>query len=95
MTTRSSGREHPAAGDPEANDGMEVVDVFAKNRFDEVWTYIQPFKGYDLAHIRVFTLGDDDEMYPTKQGISLRLGDLPRLAEAVAALVSAVEARQS
>ena len=66
-----------------------------KNCQLEVWTYLQPFKGHDLAHIRVFTLGNDDEMYPTKQGITVKVSDLPKLAEAMAALVAAVEARQS
>jgi hypothetical protein len=74
---------------------MQVVNVFAKNGFDEVWTYLQHFRGHDRAHIRVFTLGDDDEMYPTKQGITIKVSDLPKLAEAVAALVAAVEARKS
>jgi Transcriptional Coactivator p15 (PC4) len=74
---------------------MKVVHTFVKNSFDEVWTYLQPFKGHDLAHIRVFTLGDDDEMYPKKQGITVNVRDLPKLAEAVAALVAAVEARAS
>ena len=74
---------------------MQVASVFAKNGFDEVWTYLQPFKGHDLAHIRVFTLGDDDEMYPTKQGITVKVKDLPKLAEAVATLVAAPEARKS
>jgi hypothetical protein len=74
---------------------MQVVNVFAKNGFDEVWTYVQRFRGHDRAHIRVFTLGDDDEMYPTKQGITVKVSDLPKLTEAVAALVAAVEARES
>jgi hypothetical protein len=34
-------------------------------------------------------------MYPTKQGITVKVSDLPKLAEAMAALVAAVEARQS
>jgi len=74
---------------------MKVVHTFVKNSFDEVWAYLQPFKGNDLAHIRVFTLGADDEMLPKKQGIAVNVRDLPKLAEAVAALVAAVEARTS
>jgi hypothetical protein len=72
---------------------MKVVYTFEKNSFDEVWAYLQPFKGNDLAHIRVFTLGADDEMLPKKQGIAVNVRDLPKLAEAVAALIEAVEAR--
>jgi hypothetical protein len=94
--TNSSADGACAAGkDTEANGEMQVVNVFAKNVFDEVWTYLQHFRGHDRAHIRVFTLGDDDEMYPTKQGITIKVSDLPKLAEAVAALVAAVEARTS
>jgi hypothetical protein len=76
-------------------DEMKVVHTFEKNSFDEVWAYLQPFRGNDLAHIRVFTLGADDEMRPKKQGIAINVRDLPKLAEAVAALVAAVEARTS
>jgi hypothetical protein len=103
-TTQHGGTElkaDPAGGaraagkDTKAKDELQVVNVFAKNAFDEVWAYLQPFKGHDLAHIRVFTLGDDDEMYPRKQGITVNVRDLPKLAEAVAALVAAVEARTS
>jgi Transcriptional Coactivator p15 (PC4) len=54
-----------------------------------------PFRGHDLAHIRFYTLGADDEMRPKKQGIAVNVRDLPKLAEAVAALVAAVEARTS
>jgi hypothetical protein len=72
---------------------MHVVNVFVKNAFDEVWAYLQPFKGHDLAHIRVFRLGENEEMRPTTQGIAIAVRDLPKLAEAVSALIAAVEAR--
>jgi hypothetical protein len=95
LTTSSAGGAHAAGKDTKAKDEMQVVNVFAKNAFNEVWTYLQPFKGHDLAQIRIFTLGDDDEMYPTEKGVSVNVRDLPKLAEAVAALVAAVEARKS
>jgi hypothetical protein len=95
LPTSSAGGARAAGKDTQAKDEMQVVNTFAKNAFDEVWTYLQRFKGHDLAHIRVFTLGDDDEMYPRKQGITVNVRDLPKLAEAVAALVAAVEARTS
>ena len=79
----------------ETADEMKVVHTFEKNSFDEVRAYLQPFKGNDLSHIRVFTLGADDEMRPKEQGIAVNVRDLPKLAEAVAALVAAVEARTS
>lgn len=82
-----------AAGNAKASTEMEVVHTFAKNRFDEVWTYLQPYRSRELAHIRVMTLGDDDEMHFTARGISINIKYLPQLQEAVTALVAAVEAR--
>jgi hypothetical protein len=68
-----------SATSPEATtaDEMKVVHTFEKNSFDEVWAYLQPFKGNDLAHIRVFTIGADDEMRPKKQGIAVNVRELP------------------
>jgi hypothetical protein len=94
LKTDPAGGARAAGKDTISND-MQVVNVFAKNAFDEVWAYLQPFKGNDLAHIRTFTLGDDDEMRFTPKGVTVNVRDLPKLAEAVAALVAAVEARKS
>ena len=94
LTTSSTGGACAAGKDTKASD-MQVVNVFAKNAFDEVWAYLQPFKGNDLAHIRTFTLGDDDEMRFISKGVTVNVRDLPKLAEAVAALAAAVEARKS
>jgi hypothetical protein len=74
---------------------MEVVHTFAKRRFDEVWTYLQPYRGRELAHIRVMTRGDDDEMHFTARGISVNIKYLPQLQEAITALVAAVGARST
>jgi hypothetical protein len=72
-------------------DEMKVVHTFVKNSFEEVWTYLQPYKGMPCAHVRVFTTGDDEAMYPTRKGITVKLSDVPKLAEAVTALARAVE----
>ena len=93
LPTSSTGGGCAAGKDTNVKAEMQVVNVFAKNAFDEVWAYLQPFKGNDLAHIRIFTLGDDDEMRFTPKGVTVNVRDLPKLAEAVAALVTAVEAR--
>jgi Transcriptional Coactivator p15 (PC4) len=74
---------------------MKVVHTFAKNSFDEVWTYLQPFRGKQFAHVRIFTTGDDDEMRPTKKGITVRIDDVPKLADALTALVDAVKEQKS
>jgi hypothetical protein len=95
LATSSAGGACAAGKDTKAKDEMQVVNTFAKNAFDEVWTYLQPFRGHDLAHIRIFTLGDDDEMRFTEKGVAINVRDLPKLAEAVAALIAAVEARKS
>jgi hypothetical protein len=78
-----------------APDGMNVVHTFVKNSFDEVWTYLQPYRGKQFAHVRIFTTGDRDEMLPTKKGITISLNDVPKLVEAVNALVDAVEEQKS
>lgn len=72
-------------------DEMTVVHTFVKNSFDEVWTYLQPFRGELRAHVRIFTTGDDDKMRPTKKGIAVSLKDVPKLAEELTALVAAVK----
>jgi hypothetical protein len=70
---------------------MDLVHTFVKNAFDEVWTYVQPLGGQVLAHVRIWTMGDDEEMRPTKKGITVSVKDVPKLAEAVAALAAAVK----
>lgn len=72
-------------------DDMKVVHTFVKNSFEEVWTYLQPFKGELRAHVRIFDTRDDETMHPTKKGISVSLSDVPKLAEAVTALAKAVK----
>jgi Transcriptional Coactivator p15 (PC4) len=82
-------------GSTSVPDGMNVVHTFVKNSFDEVWTYLQPFQGKQFAHVRIFTSGDNDEMLPTKKGITVSLNDVPKLAEAVTALAAAVKEQES
>jgi hypothetical protein len=41
------------------------------------------------------TTGDDDEMRPTKKGITVRIDDVPKLADALTALVDAVKEQKS
>ena len=92
MPTSSAGGARAAGKNTKAKDEKQVVNVFAKNGFDEVWTYLQPFKGGQLAHIRVFTPDKNDVDRPTKKGIALSIRDLPKLAQAVDALLVATEA---
>jgi hypothetical protein len=92
LTTSSAGGAHAAGKDTQAKDEMQVVDVFVKNAFEEVRAYLQPYKGSQLAHIRVFTPDTNDIDRPTKKGIALSIRDLPKLAQAVNALLTATEA---
>jgi hypothetical protein len=71
---------------------LKLVNVFVKNGFDEVWTYLQPCGSGELAHIRV-TEDQNGEMVPTKKGIAVDAADLPKLAKAVRELVLAVPGR--
>ena len=74
---------------------MTVVHTFVKNSFDEVWTYLQPYQGKLRAHVRIFTTASDDEMRPTKKGITVSVKDVPKLAEAVNALLEAAKEQES
>jgi hypothetical protein len=76
-------------------DEMTVVHTFVKNAFEEVRAYLQPYKGGQLAHIRVFTPDKNDVDRPTKKGIALNIRDLPKLAQAVDALLAATEASRT
>lgn len=76
-------------------DGMNVVHTFVKNSFDEVWTYLQPYQGKLRAHVRIFTTGDEETMHPTKKGVCVSLDDVPKLAEAVNALLEAAKEQES
>ena len=51
--------------------------TFRKNASEEVRVSLYDFKGHRLVNIRVWYTGDDGEMRPGKQGITLRLEQLP------------------
>jgi hypothetical protein len=72
-------------------DGTEVVYTFAKNAFQEVWAYREPYMEHDLVHLKVFKVGKDGHtMSRTKAGLSINVRLLPELANAVSALQEAV-----
>jgi hypothetical protein len=48
--------------------------------------------GRQLAHIRVFSPDKNEIDRPTSKGIALDIRDLPKLAQAVDALLAATEA---
>ncbi len=71
-----------------------VVHTWRKNGREEVRASLETFKGYELAHVRVYVLGEDGaEAKPTQKGIAVKLADLPKLKESVESLIAAVEAK--
>jgi hypothetical protein len=95
VITSKLGDREIASVPPQDDDQMHVVNVFVKNAFEEVRAYLQPYKGGQLAHIRVFTPDKNDVDRPTKKGIALSIRDLPKLAQAVDALLAATEASRT
>jgi Transcriptional Coactivator p15 (PC4) len=68
-----------------------IVYSFPKNSKEEVKARLSTFQGYRLADIRVWTADANDEEFPTKKGVSVKVEELPKLLEAVQALVAAAE----
>jgi hypothetical protein len=67
-----------------------VVYSFPKGKRSEVRASLSNYRGELRADIRLWVPGDgEDELVPTKSGISVPVEDLPRLLEAVQALIEA------
>jgi Transcriptional Coactivator p15 (PC4) len=71
------------------SDEPRVVFTFPKNSREEVRATLTVFRGHRLADLRVWRADAEDTDHPTKRGIAVRVEDLPRLLEAVQALVAA------
>jgi Transcriptional Coactivator p15 (PC4) len=70
-----------------------IVYCWPKNSREEVRAMLTTFKGHRLADIRVYAASDDDDGdHPTRKGIAVRVEDLPKLLEAVQALIDAERA---
>lgn len=78
-----------------SNDEQTLVYSWPKNRNEEVRASIRLFKGYLLADIRVYRADADDVDRPTRKGISIRVGDLSKLREAVDALIEEAVQRRA
>ena len=65
-----------------------TVYVFSKNSREEVRACLTSFKGHRLADLRVYAADENDVDHPTRKGIAVRVDDLPKLLEAVQALVA-------
>lgn len=67
----------------------QVVFRFPKNTNEEVRATLSTYRGHDVADIRVYVSGDLER--PTKKGLTLQIDQLPRLQEAVTALLAALK----
>ena len=68
-----------------------IVYSFAKNSREEVRASLDEWGGHQLAHLRVWVDGPDDQPQPTKKGLSVRVEQLPELRRAVEKLIAASE----
>jgi hypothetical protein len=77
---------------PDSQDDL-VVYSFPKNAREEIRATLTTFKGFRLADVRVYCADDNgDGDHPTRKGIAVRVEDLPKLLEAVQALLEAERA---
>ena len=66
---------------------------FRKNARESVVLRLDIVEGHDVADIRIWTPTYAGEMVPTPKGITLRIQQLPELADAVATLTAEAKAK--
>ena len=72
----------------------EVIARFEKNSFEEVRISLTEFKGKELIDIRVYYQPEgEEEMRPTKKGITISPEKFPELQKGLAALEKALKAK--
>lgn len=65
----------------------KTINVFRKNKFQEVRVGIREYKGNDLVDIRTWTMTQgSEEMVPTAKGVSINIHLLPELKKALDAV---------
>lgn len=65
----------------------EVIASFPKNSFEEVRISLTEFKGKELIDLRVYYQPDgEEEMRPTKKGITISLEKFPELKKGLLTL---------
>jgi hypothetical protein len=70
----------------------EVIARFEKNSFEEVRISLTEFKGKELIDIRVYYQPEgEEEMRPTKKGITISPDKFPDLQKGLAALEKALQ----
>ena len=71
-----------------------VVHKFPKSENTEIRATVRSYHGRDLIDLRMFLMGANGFMIPTKRGISLGFRHVDDLALAVAALKEEIERRE-
>jgi len=70
----------------------EVIASFEKNSFEEVRISLTEFKGKKLIDLRVYYQPDgEEEMRPTKKGITIALEKFPDLKKGLLTLEKALQ----
>ncbi|MFC5068897.1 transcriptional coactivator p15/PC4 family protein [Flaviflagellibacter deserti] len=69
-----------------------IVAEFQKNSREDFRVAVGEFKGHALAHVRAWARKDDGTVIPTKNGLSLRLHQIPDLIRALEKAAAAGEA---
>ena len=79
------------SGEPETASGSraELVYSWPKNSREEVRASLTTFRGRRLADIRCYIADERDVDHPTRKGLAIRVEDLPKLREALDALIAA------
>lgn len=64
----------------------DMIATIEKNAREEIRIQWAEYKGKRFLDLRVFYLNDEDEMVPSKKGITLKPEQVPQLAETLAGI---------
>lgn len=68
------------------SDASQHIATVGKNRSEDVRVALTEFNGHDLVDVRIFAdIEGAGERQPTRKGVSLKVGQLPALLEALEA----------
>jgi hypothetical protein len=69
----------------------KVAAKITKNKSQEVWIGANTYKGLNLIYVRTYAVyGDNTEMRPTKDGVSMKAELFPSLLDAMTKLGGAI-----
>ena len=61
----------------------QLIKKFARSDREEVLFTIEEYKGHKYLNLRVWALLSDGQWWPTKKGITIRLGEARELSSAI------------